>query len=154
MGKFGQLKKFDVKGNTSEYRMDDFEMAVKTEDGYKMVTPVLHVKPATDINKEYTNARLKKTDRSWLKAARKGKLSEAQLKESRKQDRELYPKFVIFGWENVPDDNGDLVEYTPEDCRDFLDTLPDWQFDGVVMYCMDNSNFLDLPDDPEDMIKN
>ena len=52
---------------------------------------------------------------------------------NREQDRDLFPKFVIVGWDGVLDSDGEPVEFTKENCADLLAALPDWFRAGNVV---------------------
>lgn len=119
--------------------------------------PVLICKPGTAANKPYFNAVLKRGQKN-ARRLRAGKMTAAMMDESRNEDRELYPKHVIVGWENVVDIDGAAVPFTAMDCEDFLMALPDWIFDDVRNQLADPTTFLDdgepTPGEVEDTAKN
>lgn len=132
---FTHLKNLDVKNKTAEYPI--FQIAGE---------PTLIMKPATEANKPYFNAVLKRSRRN-LRAMRAGAVNQAMIAENREQDRELFPRHVVDGWRNVTDAKGKEVEFNRENCRDFLDALPDWIFDEIRNFAGDSANFAgDVPD--------
>jgi hypothetical protein len=139
---FSYLKKLEVKDRTARYDM--FQISSE---------PVLIVRPATEANKPYFNAVLRKS-RKNSRALRAGAINRAMITENREQDRELFPRYVIVGWENVVDVNGESVEFSPDNCRGFLDALPDWIFDDVRNFAGDSANFVDELPDAETMAGN
>lgn len=114
--------------------------------------PVLHLKPGTQANKKYFKALLN----SAATQSRKSQATTMKTVEvNREEDRELYPGCVVVGWEKVLDDQGQAVEFSIEDCRDFLKALPDWVFDDVRNFAGNPANFVDIPEDyAEEALKN
>ena len=64
-------------------------------------------------------------------------------------DRDLFPKYVITAWTDVRDADGNLVAFTPEDCSELLNALPDWMMQQLSAWAAQASNFLpdDMPDE-------
>jgi hypothetical protein len=139
---FSHLKKLDVVDKTARFTIA--QMASE---------PVLIMKPGTEANKLYFNAILKRS-RSSMAAIRRGTVTERQIAESREKDRQLFPKFVVVGWENVTDREGNQVPFTPDNCEQFLRALPDWIFDDIRNFAADNANFFGEPIDIEETAKN
>ena len=110
--------------------------------------PKLFGRFAGEANQAYTNAILK---RNHAKA--KGMRARAplanDLTENRNQDRELYPKHVIFGWEDVCDAEAVDQKFSPEKCKEFFLKLPDDMFDEVRNFFADPFNFRDQIDPEE-----
>lgn len=119
MNKFGHLKKLEVKGREVRYTIYQVEGE-----------PTLIMKPATEANKPYFNAVLRRSKKN-MRAINAGSVNSGIIAENREEDRNLFPKHVITGWEDVTDSSGEPVPYTEEDCRDYLEALPDWVFDDV-----------------------
>lgn len=138
MTDFGHLKKLDVKDKTARYSIFQIEGE-----------PALILKPANEANKPYFNAVLKRSRRN-VKAIQAGAVNQAMISENRAQDRELFPRFVVVGWEGVTDSKGKEVEFSRDNCSDFLRALPDWIFDEVRNYASNSANFADdFPVDAE-----
>ena len=135
---FEHLKEQEVKGKTAELPMPALRGC-----------PKLIVKPATESNKDYFNEVLRKSAKSLRRAA-KGelKVDVETLEKNRRDDRILFPKYVIVGWEGIKDSKGNEVPFTPENCAEFLQALPDWIFDDIGIFCRKNSNF--VPDSLDD----
>ena len=112
--------------------------------------PVLIVKHAGESNKPFFNSLLKRQKKN-----RKMKTINVELlQRGRSEDREDYPKFIIKGWEKVINTQEQPVEFSEDNCREFINALPDWMFDELRGYCMDPTNFTTLEDDLEDTVKN
>jgi hypothetical protein len=135
MANFGHLKSLDVtKEKTVTYTINQITVNDKS--------PVLTVAPATEANKGYFNALLKRAGRSARQVAA-GKINAALISENRDEDRMLYPAHVVLGWEDVYDAEGNPVPFTKEDCADFLRALPDWIFDDLRNFCGKPDNFVE-----------
>ena len=136
---FSHLEQLQVKkDNTSEYEIFEIETA-----------PVLIVRCTVDNNEYQAAIRGKREEitRS-LKQKKKQKRARSRINDRifellRKPDRETYPGAVIVGWTTNKDASGKEVKYSDEACKDFLDALPDWLFDGIRIYCLDAQNFID-----------
>jgi hypothetical protein len=132
---FSHLKSLDVRDKTAPYTIHQIAGA-----------PVLTVRPATEANKPYFNAVLKRS-RNNVRALKAGALSQAMIAENREQDRELFPRFVVIGWADVVDSQGAVVPFTAANCADFLRALPDWIFDDLRNFAGDSVNFAgEMPD--------
>lgn len=118
--------------------------------------PTLILRPATEANKPYFNALLKRTSKNARLVA-SGAISSDMLDENRKEDRVLYPQHVIAGWEDVVDAGGKDVKFSKENVSAFVAALPDWIFDNLTVFARNPSNFVeDAPatDDVEATAKN
>jgi hypothetical protein len=129
MTKFGHLKALDVQDKTAEYTI--YQIAGE---------PTLILKSATEENKGYFNAILRRSRRN-MQAFKAGAVNKKILDENRREDKELYPKYVIQGWRNVKDSEGNAVEFSKDECADFLDALPNWIFDEIRAFAGESSNF-------------
>ena len=107
--------------------------------------PELLVISATESNKAYTNAILKRSRRT-LRRMKGGNVTPAMLVEGRNEDRELYPKLIIKGWKGIVDVKGKQVTFKIENVLDFIAALPDWIFDDLREFCGNPSNFLEDDD--------
>ena len=105
---------------------------------------------AGQTNKPYTNAVAKKTAKTGMaRRMARGQINAELLAENLKLDRALFPKHVIVGWEGVIDnETGKPCEFTQENCKIFLDALPDWLMKDVSEYAGNPINF--MPDDMPD----
>lgn len=109
--------------------------------------PKLHMKPATEANKPYFNAMLRRTKRSARQLA-KGNITAEMIEENREHDRELFPKFVVTGWDDVVDSRKQPVPFSAEACVQFINALPDWIFDDVRNHAGEATSFVQ-DDEPE-----
>lgn len=141
---FNKLKKLDVKATkTTTYEFVELEGR-----------PKLTVKSATEANKLFYNQVLKRMKRN-SRTMQAGQANAELLAANRDEDRELFPKYVITGWSNVVNDEGTEVPFNEQNCKEFLDALPDWLFDGLREFCSSPANFIEegVPD-VEDLSKN
>lgn len=139
MSKFGNLKKLEVTAkNTAELTLYQIEGE-----------PVLILSPATEVNKPYFNALLKRSRKNQRRIAA-GNFSADLIKENRDNDRELYPQFVMRGWKDIDKVCGEELDPTPDNFRDFLDSLPDYIFDEIRSFSTDSQNFVELSFDVEE----
>ena len=108
-------------------------------------TPVLILAPATQANKPYFNALLKRAGKS-ARQVRAGNINAGMIDEGRDEDRDLFPKHVVKGWKHVPDSQGNDVAFSQDNCRAFLAALPDWLFDDIRSFATNPANFSDILD--------
>lgn len=135
MPDFNYLNDFDVtNASTSKYKMYQIELKGKH--------PVLTVLPATQANEKYFNALLKRSKRIQ-RQVESGNIDTALLQANREEDKGLYPEYVITGWRNVFDSAGKSVEFTKENCTDFLAALPDHVFDDLADFCRTPQSFIE-----------
>jgi len=134
---FSHLKNLDVKDRTARFPIHQIAGA-----------PALIMKPATEANKPYFNAVLKRSRRN-VRALKAGAINQVMIAENREQDRELFPKFVVTGWEGVTDSKGKDAEFNRENCEAFLRALPDWIFDEVRDFAGNSVNFTEDMQDAE-----
>lgn len=134
---FSHLKNLDVKDRTARFPIHQIAGA-----------PALIMKPATEANKPYFNAVLKRSRRN-VRALKAGAINQVMIAENREQDRELFPKFVVTGWEGVTDSKGKEAEFNRENCEAFLRALPDWIFDEVRDFAGNSVNFTEDMQDAE-----
>lgn len=126
---FSHLKQLDVKNKTVDYPI--YQIAGE---------PVLVLKPATEANKPYFNAVLKRSRRN-IRAVQSGAINNKMLAENRDEDRELYPRHVIADWKGITDSKGKPVDFSVDACRSFLEALPDWVFDEIRNFAGSSANF-------------
>jgi len=129
---FNHLKALEVQSErTAEYTF------------YQIVgEPVLIVSPATEANKPYFNALLKRSRKNSRRITA-GSFTAAVIEENRDDDRVLYPKLIVKGWRKVSDSQGVSQDFSLEKCTAFLAALPDWLFDELRQFCIDPQNFID-----------
>lgn len=114
--------------------------------------PKLFLRPATEKNKAYHNALLKRNAKLAQRFRAGTRVTREMLQENRDHDKVLYAKHVIVGWEGIKDDSGSEVSFTPDLCRQFLAELPAWIFDDVRLFAVNPANFLkDDEPDPADV---
>lgn len=136
---FGHLRRLHVGGAaTAEYEIVEV-------DGSPTLVGVF----AGETNEGYYNALIRRSTKNQRRF-RASKIGAKELQENRDQDRELFPKFVIKGWSNVMDSNGDPVEFSEENCAQFLKAIPDYLFDDVRNFFGNPSSFVAGGDDPVD----
>lgn len=113
-------------------------------------SPKLFCLPATDENKSYRDDRLSRINKR-RKSLRKGVEITAQLMDkARREDRELFVKHCIKGWEGIKDRAGNEVPFTPEAVAEFLAAIPDYLFDDFRAWLNEPINFTDISDDDDD----
>lgn len=138
MSNFSHLGSLEVSADkTAEYTLHQI-----TVNG---VSPTLIVAPATEVNKPYFNALLKRAGKN-ARQVRAGAVNTGLIEENRDEDRELYPKYVIKGWRNVLDVEGATVKFSQKEVQSFLDALPAWMFDDLRSFCGSPVNFTELVD--------
>lgn len=76
---------------------------------------------------------------------RRGRVDANLLAENLRLDRELFPKYVITGWDGIQDSDGELVPYSQAACAELLEALPDWIVQELSGFAARASHF--LPDD-------
>lgn len=132
MSKFGYLQKLEV----SATRVVTYDI---TEIDPQ---PKLSLVPATEANKPYFNAVLRRA-RKNNKSVQAGAVSVNLIEANRDEDRELYAQHIIKGWENVIDDKGKQVPFSPEVCLEYLRALPSDIFDSIREFASNPVNHRD-----------
>jgi len=113
----------------------------------------LLLNPATEANKPYYNAMLKLSGKRARNLARNGTISVEDLQKNRDEDRILYPKYVIAGWECVEteedrereDEDKEYIEYNMDVASELCRKLPPHLFDRVRNHAATPEQF--YPDD-------
>ncbi len=113
----------------------------------------LRVKHAGQSNAPYTNAvgrRNAKIAGSAQQLVKDGKASEL-LDGNLDNDRDLFPKHVVVGWEGVCDAEDNPVTFSQEACAEFLKALPTWIMVKLSGFVSVPTNFLpeELPSDAD-----
>ncbi len=138
MADFSHLRALEVATDgTTEFALHQITVNGKS--------PVLHVAPATEANKPYFNALLKRSGRN-VRQVRSGNINASMIEENREEDRELYPRHIVKGWSDVLDANGEELEFSAGNCTDFLAALPGWLFDELRNFCGNPASFAELLD--------
>jgi hypothetical protein len=149
MSKFARLKKFNISDRTARVPLPEVGEEA-----------ALIVKSTGQFNKGYFNAVLKVGGKEARKKSIMDDLTLAEVKKDREKHVRLYEKHVIVGWEGVVDENGDLVEFTPDNLRDLMDAILEdapHLFDRVRDVADDSANFYEddeLPPDAEELAGN
>ncbi len=144
MGKFNYLDTMRVSDtDTSECTL----YAVVLPNGKN---PVFIGRHAGETNKPYINAILQGSTKT-RKMVQANLITAGMLAENRDQDRALFPLHVITGWRDVCDASGVDVEFTRDECAEFIAALPDDQFDELRNHFASPSNFRNVVS-PEDAI--
>ena len=116
-----------------------------TKDG----SPVLIVRPATEANTQFNAAMLKRSG-NRIRAANAGvDFNPEEAKEDRKDDRRLYPRYVIVGWRNLVSKDGKLVPFNLDNSIQLVAKLPNWIFDKIRIFCMRPERFVRTLDELE-----
>lgn len=143
MADFSHLKKLEVPVEKKAiYRIEELDDA-----------PELVVCPATEANKPFFNAMLRRS-RKMARVIQSGNINVNTVDSNREEDRELYAKYVILSWSGIVDAEGKPVEFSPTLCLEFLKALPDYIFDGVRQFASNPVNFLEDTIDADETAKN
>lgn len=137
MAKFGNLKQFDPRGRSVTMTMP---IAFTKPDGTR-ISPKLTGRHAGESNKAWQNAVNKHNAKTGImRRIAAGDSGVNQIAIDR--DVELYPEHIFTGWEDVVDEDGNEVQFSKEECRQFLEALPRWVFDDVRLYFANAINFV------------
>jgi len=108
----------------------------------------LTVRTAMPENEDYQAASLRMSGNRQQAIALAGRLTNEDADEDRKEDRVLYPKYVVVGMGGVLNKKtGKEVPDTAENRRALVKALPRWIFDKLRLFCMRPERFLS----PEDL---
>ena len=116
-------------------------------------TPTMTVKPATEINKPFYNALLRRSKNTARVVKARG-INAEMVASNRNEDRVLFAAHVIVGWDKVVDANGKVVPFSKEECEAFLVALPDYLFDDLREFATNEGNFVSDSVDTEGTSKN
>lgn len=136
MPDFSHIKAMDAApARTVEYKLYEIEA--------NGVIPTLIVAQANEANLPYFNEVLKGTGR-MARRVRGGALTASMVKENRDEDRRLFPLHVIKRWVEgtVVDADGTSVPFSRDNCKEFVEAIPDFAFDRLRGHCAETTNFL------------
>ena len=137
---FDHLKSLDVSNRTARCMLSFQTKA--PEPGEDLAYPVLIVKSATEANRVFANEQLRMTKKT-APAVRAGAINMQMIAETRDNDRTLYAKHIVVGWEGIYDSNGEEVPFSNSECEIFLRALPDWAFDEIRNFCTNPQNWVE-----------
>lgn len=138
MSEFDHLRKLDITNEaTAEYALTRISVNGKS--------PKLILAPATEANKRYHAAVLKRAPKA-AKMMKDGAFNIDTLDEYRQEDRDLFAKHVIKGWIDMLSLEGNEINFSEAACQDFLKALPDWIFDDIREFAGNATNFSDVMD--------
>lgn len=120
--------------------------------------------PAGESNQGYFNALLKLTGKRVRQLASR-QVSVGDLKKNRDEDRKLFPRHVLVGWEKVetaedrhrPAEEKEYVPFSAEHAAELCAALPDHLFDRIRNFASTPEQFYpedELPPDAEELAKN
>ncbi len=101
--------------------------------------PRLEMCHAGNSNRPYTNCVINRTAR---KGAGARDVTADTLKEALDDDRDAFSKFVVTGWDDVINTDGEQVPFSQQVCFEYLTALPDWIMQGVSSWGGRAVNFL------------
>lgn len=133
MSKFSHLSALKVDAS----KLVRFTLGDITVNG---VSPTLLLAPATEANKPYYNAVLKRVATA-KKRSRHSAVTMAFIDESREADIAEYAQYIVKGWEDMLDNKGNPIEFSKEECLEFLEAIDSWLFDQIRAFCVDPTNF-------------
>lgn len=108
--------------------------------------PSLEVRPATEENPAYMRAILKGS-KEQVRRLRSSDMTPEMLEENRRKDRRLFPRYIIVGWTNVLDADGNPVPFSEEACAEFVQALPRDMFNEIRDFASTIANFRPSTDD-------
>ncbi len=104
--------------------------------------------PATNENSAYRDSRVTRINRRRKDLKRGLNITVQLLDKSEAEDKELFARHCVTGWEGVKGKDNKPVPFSFEACKKFLDQLPDYVFEDFREWIQNPSNFLDA--DQED----
>ena len=117
---FDHLKKLEVKEATTWVELP--ELGPKAR---------VCVRPATEANKPYFNAMLRSAGQRARRMARTDRMTAEDAQQSRAEDRQLFPRYVLVNWEGIEDTDGNPAAFNADHAREFCEKMPDWIFDKI-----------------------
>lgn len=109
-----------------------------------MGVPTLTVRPAHRVNKDFLNEMLA-APKKIARAAANRKSGDEDLAEHlsavREGDVEVFARCIVVDWVNVFDSSDEQVEFSEENCMQFLRAVPEDMFDDLRSFCLNIDNF-------------
>lgn len=136
MPNFSNIERLNLEGTeTVPFELDVFGLDE---------TITLYLRPATQANKELLAAQTKLAAKRE-RQARRGR-DDANLDETMDETFRQFAEYVIVGWEEVYDADGNEVDFNSEVCLEFLHALPVDYFLEVARFAADSKNFVNIED--------
>lgn len=116
----------------------------------------IKMRPATSENAEYVSAMLSLDHEAAIKKLnhaqnrRDEQLIKSALKNLERVQNQVYkdvfPKHVFVGWENIQDENGNDVEFSVEAAKEFMEELSAYprEFNELIKFAGDPENFREV----------
>jgi hypothetical protein len=101
---------------------------------------VFQVLPALKCNKRFLNAQMREA--SKLERRKNRDLSATEVQRLTHVLRDNYADYIVEGWSDVIDVNGEDVPYNKENCRALMRALPEEAFDQIMEFCQEPTNFV------------
>lgn len=80
--------------------------------------------PALECNSSYYNAMLKMSGQRQRQLQKSKSVQCADIDMARDEDRVLYPRYIIMGWEDVEGSDDNMVPYSRENAAKLCHQLP------------------------------
>jgi hypothetical protein len=131
MTDFSHLRSLEQKGDAEiPYKLEQIEGA-----------PTIWFAPGTDANKVFQNETLRRANTRARHNRRSKRVTAETVAASRQEDREVIATTCARRWD-VKDAKGKPVDFTPENCLEFFEALPDWLFDDIRAFVTEPGNFV------------
>ena len=149
MSRFSQIKKYDIRERTSFVDMPELGDGARIE-----------VKTTADTNKGYYNGVLRIGTKRSRELAKKKVVDTDDIVRDRRDAASLFPKHVMVSFDRVPDENGDLLEYSEEVGKELVEELiktAPHLFDRIRDHAGELVNFYDdieVAGDPSELAEN
>lgn len=118
----------------------------------------VRVRPATEANPLYFNNMLRRSGARARRIVRTDRITAEDAAQNRQEDRELFPRYVLTGWDGIVDTGGKPVEFNADTAKEFCVKLPDWLFDRIRNVAATPERFLNEDaeenPDPEELAGN
>lgn len=132
MSKFSRFKALEVKGKTAEFVLHGLNEDPK---------PVLIVRPGGTENTPYLNALLREFGGQQQVSRLRASVDAGNLEKQREANRRLFPEFIVAGWKDVRDNDGNVVPYSLEGCIELFQQIPDYMVDDIRSFVEIPENF-------------
>lgn len=110
--------------------------------------PVIWLAPATEENKPYINAHRRAAAEQAAKEIRRPSgeiMTPEEREENRDIDRKIIAEHCAKRWDRIKDRHGNIIEFSQEECLAFLRALPNWMFDPIRGFVLNQANFIQKP---------